>query len=334
MTDMPLGEISQLESPLPPNAEGVQGGASESIDTEDSMVCYCYRYTTSMLRKAHKECGSLKALEEKTRVGTGCTGCKVILQSLFGETPSDHYKLDQSPAFGSSCRRPGSRVMHGFVISDGNLESKVYSSNGVAPQLGDCNADSEIAYALVDHRGVPILQRTQKLRTNETFIFATEKENIPRPFFGMFLLAFDRSNYGASRFNVYWGNKNSVSATHENTLTGRPQVFLPVIVDRQFLDGNNTIFAAIMNPHRRPIGFRIIARELDSQQEAYWDSELPPRCSMWINANEHFFAPTLEKFGEGKVLLQLKTKADMHSALAMYFFIHNKSTDLWSVNHL
>src|SRR5262245_28914332 len=110
---------------------------------EDSIVCYCYRLTTRMLRESYARCGSLAGVEQETRAGTGCTGCKVLLYSIFGEKPTDHYQ-QQNPdlMLPSSCKRPGNRLMKGFTIANEGLESSVFASNGAAPQLGDCDLDT------------------------------------------------------------------------------------------------------------------------------------------------------------------------------------------------
>ena len=303
-------------------------------DSEGSMVCYCFRLTTGQLKRAYASCGSLAELEKQTKAGTECTGCKVILQSLFGERPSDQYKLNQVPEIGSSCKRPGHRVMKGFVIADGDLESSIYSSNAVAPQLGNCDADTPIEFALVDHRGQVVAQGRDVLKTNDTFVFNTVDHKLPRPFFGMFLLAFERSNYGASRFNVYWRNKHGVSATHENATTGRPLVYLPITVDQQFLKGSSSVHAAIMNPHQTVVPYTLSAFDPESGVSFDWKSELPPFCSMWLDLNEHLFKPALSKYPNARFVFKLQSHLDMYNALSMYFFVHNHATDLWTVNHL
>jgi hypothetical protein len=302
--------------------------------SSDALVCYCHRLTTGMLKAAYAKLGSLKAVEEATGAGNACTGCKVILHSLFGEAASDHYNLAQAPVVGSTCKKPGNRIMKGFIVANDELESTVYSSNGVAPQFSDCDADTEIEYLLLDHRGQPVLHRKSALKTNETFVFDTRKENFPRPLYGQFLLVFGRSNYGASRFNIHWGNTRSSSSTHENSDTGRPRVILPLPVDRGFLEGNSAIYLGIMNPHQGTIPFSLSVRDLDSPGEMKWQTELPPFCSTWIPANDHLFKPAIDAHPEGRYVLEVSALADMYRALSVYFFLHNKETDLWTVNHL
>src|SRR5207245_437917 len=119
----------------------------------NSIVCYCYRKTVRDLKEAYATCGSLKGVEDATRAGTACSGCKVILQSLFGEAPSDANAPFMETTVGTSCSKPGRRIMKGFFIHDENLHSKVFSSNAVAPQLGNCDTTTEAEYTLVDHKG-------------------------------------------------------------------------------------------------------------------------------------------------------------------------------------
>ena len=301
---------------------------------EDSLVCYCHRLTTGMLKAAHQKLGSLKAVEEATGAGSACTGCKVILQSLFGEAASSHYQLDQPPVVGSTCKKPGNRLMKGFVISTGTLESTIYSSNGIAPQLGSCDADTPIEYLLLDHRGVPLIHRQALLKTNDTFTFSTKNEDIPRPFYGQFMLIFGRSNYGASRFNIYWGNESGYSATHENSSTGRPKVILPVAVDQKFNEGSSKIHIAVMNPHQETIKYSFSCRDLDGKGEIIWESELPQYCSTWLNASEHLFSQALKSCPQGRFVLEVRSRGNMHAALSVYYFFHNEINDLWTVNHL
>jgi hypothetical protein len=307
---------------------------AQCATAEDSLVCYCRRLTTGMLKSVYAKLGSLKAVEDATGAGKSCAGCKVILQALFGEAATDDYDLEESPIVGSACKKPGSRLMKGFIVADGNVESTVYSSNGIAPQLGNCDAETPIEYLLLDHRGVPLLHRTSILKTNQTFVFDTRKEEIPRPFYGQFMLVFGRSNYGASRFNIYWGNKNSVSATHENSNTGRPRVILPIAVDKRFLAGASRIYLGLMNPHQVAIKFSIAARDLDAQGEIVWDGELPQYCSTWINASDHLFKTALDARPDSRFVVEVRSKTDMHHAISVYFFLHNQEKDLWTVNHL
>lgn len=307
-------------------------------DSDDSMVCYCYRLTTRQLREAYAECGSLSELEKKTRAGTGCSGCKVILHALFNEKPSEAYQnaIDNTAVVGSACKKPGHRIMKGFVVANNPLQSIVYSSNAVAPQFGECDGSAKIEYLLLDQRGAPVIHRTQDLATNETFVFDTSKENLPNPFVGMFILVYDRSNLGASRFNIYWGNQDSaLSATHENSTTGRPHVFLPIIVTKEFLSGPNTLYIGLMNPHQKTVPMMVSLLDIDTGQEIGWESELLPFNSMWINTNEQLFPQAFHHRPNGRFVIRMVSgNLDRDSAITFYHFMHNKITDLWTAQHL
>lgn len=330
-----MSETTLIEAKNPA-CDGKGGcGAKGACGEEDSIVCYCFKLTTKMLKEAYKKHGSLKAVEAATRVGSACTGCKVILHSLFGEAPSDHYAGIPAAASGSLCLQPGHRTMKGFIIANDQLESAVYCSNAVAPQLGDCDSTTKIDWTLVDHRGTPVIMDSKTMRTNETFVFDTRKVNLPRPFIGMFFVTLDRSNVGASRFNIYWSNSKSITATHENSSSGKPNTFVPIIIDKEFLAGQNTIYSAIMNPHPKTVEFRLSVFDIDTGDEVHWESELPAYASIWINSNEHLYKPALKKYPKGRFALRvLTTSLDMHSALSNYFFVHNRKTDLWTSNHI
>lgn len=304
-------------------------------NNEDSIVCYCYRLTTGTLKAAYKKHGSLKAVEAATKVGSACTGCKVILQSLFNEVPSDAYNLDQPPSLGTACSKPGHRTMKSFIIANGTVESTVVSSNAVAPQFGDCDSSTEIKYTLLNHRGEPVLSRKQNIKTNETFTFKTVDEDLPRPFYGMFLLELGRQNFGASRFNVYWHNQNGACSTHELDITGRPRVFLPITIDREFLSGPNSIYIAVLNPHQRTMPFKLRVFEPDLGIHINWNSELPALCSTWIDANQFLYSKLLENPEAKRAVLEVSNNTlEPQEAITVYFFIHNRVSDIWSVNHL
>jgi hypothetical protein len=259
----------------------------------------------------------------------------VILNSLFNEEVSDPNNLNTTPTIGSSCVKPGQRTMKGFIVADGTLESRVCSSNAVAPQLGDCDSTTSASYALVDHEGKLVLERQVTLRTNETFSFDTRNENLPRPFYGMFLLTFERSNYGASRFNIYWSNGTSTASTHENASTGRLRVFIPILVDQRFIDGDSSIFLALMNPHGTALPFQLAAYNPDTGDEVCWESSLAPHGSTWIDATKDLYSAALKKFPKGKFVLRIVTcSGDFYSAITAYFFIYNKKTNSWTSNHL
>ena len=302
---------------------------------EDSIVCYCYRLTTGDLKKAYKKYGSLKMVEEVTKAGTECTGCKVILKSLFGEDASDHYQAHMTPSTGTSCVKPGQHTQKAFIIADEHLESTVYSSNAVAPQLGDCSTKGEIEYALLDHKGVPVLMQKEIIDTNQTFVFDTRKVNIPRPFYGLFLLSYSRSNMAASRFNVHWSNGKSTTSTHENHASGRPRIFVPLMVTEEFLNGPNVIHISIYNPHHKTAPCKLTVFEVDTREEISWNTTFPSYTSAWINANEALFRTAIKRNPKGRWILKIESlNMDEHSALCVYFFMHNRKIDSWSCNHL
>ena len=304
-------------------------------DSEDAMVCYCYRMKLSQVKEAYKRCGSLTKLQESTKVGLGCGGCGVVLHSMFGEKISDLNQLDRRPTHGSLCSKPGTRVMKGFIVADGKLESSVYSSNAVAPQLGDCDTTMTVNYALVDHRGVPVIARTTTIKKNEVFVFDTRKENLPRPFYGSFIYGLGRSNYGAARFNIYWSNGVSTTSTHENGDPGRVRVFLPVPVDQRFLNGNTGIYLGCMNPHPEKVPYSITVMDLNGSEAMRYESYLDPFGSTWINANEFLYGPALKRNPGGKYVLKTES-GNLKAARAMveYMFFHNRETDVWTSNHL
>lgn len=302
----------------------------------DPMLCYCYRYTVNMVKEAHAKAGSVKAMQEQTKIGNACGGCRVLLHTLFNEAPSDINSVEAKPTFGSACSKPGSRVMKGLVIANEHLDSVIYSSNAVAPQLGECDASMPIQYALVDHRAQPIIVREAVVKTNEIFIFDTRKENIPRPFIGMFLYGIGRSNYGSSRFNIHWTNGFSSTATHENNDTGRPRVFLPLPVDQKFINGDTSVFMAIMNPQQERVPFKIEVFNLDEpQQRIVRDGYLDSFHSTWIDMNEYLFKPALALNPHGRFSMMMES-SNMNTARALteYFFFYNKRTNVWTSNHL
>lgn len=303
---------------------------------EDAIVCFCYRLTTKVLKEAYKKCGSLKKVEETTRAGTGCTGCQVVLHSLFGEEPSNQYTVGMDPTIGTSCVKPGNKTMKGLVVANGDIESTIYSSNGVAPQLGSCDSTASMEYMLIDHRGVPVHRGSQKVATNETFKFETRNLDLPRPFYGMFFLTLDRKNFGAARFNIYWTcKKGGICSTHENSSTGRPRVWIPLLAGRKLVEGPTTVYLALMNPSERSREFTLTAYEVDRAESISWSSRLDSYCTTWINASEFLYKPAIDKYGDGKWAVKILTNdLDVHAAITAYFFTHNKVLDLWSCNHL
>jgi bacterioferritin-associated ferredoxin len=302
---------------------------------EDAIVCYCYKLTTKDLKDAYRRCGSLKEVEQQTRAGTGCAGCKIILHELFQEQPEDQYNLAKQPTIGTLCSKPGNYSMKGFVIANGTIESRVYASNGVAPQLGDCDSTTPIEYALLDHMGQPVLKEHRMLAKNETFVFDTSKLDLPRPFYGIFNMNLGRSNIGAARFNIYWITPEGVTATHELSATGRARVFLPFLVDKRFLEGPNAVYLAMMNPHDIEVPYNLSVINVDRKEEYKWNSSLKPHCSCWIDTNSKLFARVIKDDKDSRFALRIELDSfDIYKSLSSYFFTHNRSTRLWNCNHL
>jgi len=301
----------------------------------DPMVCFCYRYTVSALKEARQKYGSLKAVQDVTRVGNGCRGCRASLSALFQEDVAAHNRIDSPQTKTSTCVKPGQKLMTGFVIADGNLESRIVSCNAIAPQLGECDSTTQLSYALLNHKAEVVLQNNALVKTGETFTFDTRKHALPRPFFGTFLLALGRENFGASRFNVQWSNGRSVASTHENAATGRPRVFLPVFINRSNLNGPNRIYLGIMNPRQATLRYSIVVFDKNSLKQVRWDAHLDGYQSSWIDANEILFRPLLDRHPEGNFGIKIES-ADLHSidAATVYFFFHNANKDLWSCQHL
>jgi hypothetical protein len=299
----------------------------------NSVVCYCHNQTVQDLLSVYRKEGTLANVQKVTRAGTGCGGCRILLESMFGQNSAEMVDLGSTPS--TACVKPGIRVMKSFIIADDHLESTVYSSNAVPPQLMDCDSTTPIEYQLVDRDGRPVLRRNGIIKTNETFIFDTKKEKLPRPFYGMFLYALGRSNFGASRFNVAWSNGRSTTSTHENANTGRPDLVLPILVDEKFLKGPNTVYLAIQNPHSCPLDVQLRTFDVETKEFNESSLSLPALGTKWINANIEFYSPILKRFPKSTVAFRMHTPdLNVNTAPILYFFIHNKLTNLWSSNHM
>lgn len=308
--------------------------SNDSVQS-DAMVCYCYRLTVSKLNKLYSELGSVAAVEEATRVGLGCGGCRAIIHSMFNEAPSDINRLDVKPISGTSCVKPGSRIMKGFVISDDQFESSIFSSNAVAPQLGACDSTANIEYTLLNQYGLPVLNNSLKIKTNETFKFHTENLNLPKPFYGMFIYTLDRANFGSSRFNIYWKAKNSITSTHENSSTGRPRIRIPAIFDNGFIKSGTEIYLALMNPHYKKIDFKVEIHSVDFENSIVWNTSLKAYNTTWINASNKFLIPFLNRYPGSTAIIKIETEEmELHEAITTYFFTYNKMADAWNCNHL
>lgn len=328
-------EPPMTSDPVPATASCEQDVLESSLGTNDAMVCYCFRFTTRMIKEAYARCGSLKALEDETGIGSACAGCKVVLQSLFNEIPSDINNIHAPLAQGTACSKPGQRTMKGFIIANDEIESRIVSANTVAPQLGKCDATVPVEYALVDHRGQQILHRSLTIPTNGIFTFDTREEDLPRPFLGMFLFGLGRSNFGAARFNIYWSNRFSSTSTHENGDTGRCRVFLPLIAREEFLRGPNLLYLGIMNPHLETIPMIFEAKELESGETIRWSTSLGPLNSNWIDVNQTLLEPAFKRFPGRRVIVKIESSnLNPSRAATVYFFFYNRNTRTWSSNHL
>ncbi len=302
----------------------------------DSIVCFCYQQTAAALLAAYRKEGSVAGVQKLTRAGTACGGCRVMLESMFGQTPEEINEFGTGGIPGATaCVKPGARVMKCFIAADDRLESTVFSSNAVPPQLIDCDSTIPIEYALLNSEGKAVLHRKEIIKTNQTFVFDTRREALPRPFYGMFLYLLGRSNYGASRFNVAWSNERSMTSTHENSSTGRPNVVLPILADDRFLAGVNEVYAAMQNPHGVPL--QVFLRIFDVNTNAAVEHELTlaPGATRWLDVNRELYASALRQLPGATVAIRMYTaKLELDFAPTMYFFLHNRTTGIWSSNHL
>jgi hypothetical protein len=310
--------------------------AQDKEKSADSMICYCNSLTREDLLRHHRRCGSLAKVQDETRAGKACGGCRIILQSLFNEAPQEINAIDSGHIAGATvCLKPGLRVMKAFIVSDDKLESSIYSSNAVPPQFADCDSTMPIEYAVLDHQGGTVLHRKESLKTNETFVFDTRNEKLPKPLYGTFIYLLGRSNYGASRFNVYWSNGHSITSTHEVANSGRPNVVLPIVVDHHFLNGPNLVYLSVLNTHTMEVPYLFRMFDVEHGDEISWVSKIPAGGTRWFNVNDHFYAPALARKPTAKLSLRISTVGnDTRFPPTLYFFVHNRQTNLWSTQHL
>lgn len=302
---------------------------------EDPTICYCYKITASQLRQKHRELGSLNAVLTETKAGSACFGCRGVIHAMFGETTDDLYDNNLNPSVGSPCVKPGEKTMTCFIVANGDLESRIFSCNATAPQLGYCDSSTPYEFAIFSPLGKNMLYRKGVVATGETFQFDTRSIDLPRPFHGMFVMRLGRENYGASRMNVQWGNECSVTSTHEISITGRPRIFLPVPVSARRVRTDNDIFLAVMNPWQKPVTFAIVVFDPETGQRLSWELALNPFNSLWINATEHLFQPALEKWPDGNFIVKVDSLERGHDdAVSVYFFFRNRHTNQWSSQHL
>jgi bacterioferritin-associated ferredoxin len=315
--------VSELPAPAPSKA------------SSDSVVCYCYNRTSQQLREAHARLGNLSDVQKETRAGTKCGGCRLVLESLFGENPDEILRLKGTGGDRNICARPGHLLMKGFVAADHRLDTVVYASNGAPPQFADQDLKMPVEYMLVDSSGRPVIHRSTVIGTNETFCFDTREENLPRPLYGMFLFRIGRANYGGARFNSVWTNGISACSTHEINDSGRPSVVLPIPVDAAFQRGPNSIHLAMQNPHDWPIRlllqvFDASGREMDRRLQ-----DMAPHTTRWLDVSKDVYAPILAAYPDRSLSMRIESDpVRMEFSPTLYFFLRNLNTDIWTANHL
>ncbi|MDB5104283.1 MAG: hypothetical protein JWP91_1972 [Fibrobacteres bacterium] len=312
------------------------GTGADASANKDSVVCYCFNKTRGDLDASYKRCGSLAGVQAETRVGTNCGGCRLLLESMFGEAPGDILAMRGSPLTNSRfCVKPGTRIMKGFVAADHELDTLIYASNGVPPQFGNQDTTIPVEYALLDANGRRVTGRRFEWRTGETFCFDTSKVDIPRPLYGMFLFQIGRENYGASRFNLVWTNGVSSCSTHEVNDSGRPSVVLPLFADRAFLEGPNRVFVSVQNPHPRPIRLLFSLFDEANRPIAEFPIALDPGSTRWLDVNREFYGPALARAPSARVAMRIASDpVDVSQSPTIYFFFHNRNTGIWTANHL
>ena len=300
----------------------------------DSIICYCHGRTLGELVNCHNRVGSLAAVQRETRAGSSCGGCRVTLEALFQETPGEILDLQ---TIGQSLKMlPGQRLMAVFVASDGQLETKLYSSNAAPPQFGAQETGMDVEYAMIDRDGAPVLRGKRVLKTNETFHLDTREMELPRPFYGMLVYAIGRFNYGASRINAVWFNSVSASSTHEVYNSGRPSVVIPIPADREFLRGPNTIYLAMHNPYPHPLNCVFRCYDLRREQpEILARLDLQSRHTRWINVNAALYQPLLENSAAERIAVRVESDPiKLSLAPTLYMFVHNRNSGIWNANHL
>lgn len=332
------------------------------MEPKEGIICFCYRKTLADLQRALEIHGDFRSLQQATKVGLGCGGCRAMLHHHFGEVPVEINDFSADASRGAtSCMKPGNRTMKGFIASSSLLESHVFSCNAVPLQLGSCDATMNVEFAIYNQQGRPVFIRRQRVSTAETFHFDTALAKLPRPFYGMATYTLERQNYGASRFNVSWYTAQSATSTHENFSTGRPDVALPVRFDEFFLNGPNAVYLAVQNPHAKScnLTFRVFRmddaniygdaahvlpaksgwqRVIGGRRRTAVESSrrLPSMGTEWINVVEDFVIPAREILG-GDAPLALRIHAPgatIHEAPSCYFFFHHRPTNIVSANHL
>jgi bacterioferritin-associated ferredoxin len=141
---------------------------NDSKTLSDSIVCYCFNRSSSQLKEAYERLGSLGEVQRETKVGSHCGGCRMILESMFGENPEEILNLKPNAGDRNICVKQGVRLMKGLVIANHRLDTVVYSSNGVPPQFAEQEISMPVEYMLLDMAGKPLLHRSITLKSNET----------------------------------------------------------------------------------------------------------------------------------------------------------------------
>jgi bacterioferritin-associated ferredoxin len=301
----------------------------------DSIVCYCFNRSSSQLTEAYGRLGSLSEVQRETKVGSNCGGCRMVLESMFGENPDEILNLKRNASDRNICVKQGDRLMKGLVIANHRLDTVVYSSNGVPPQFAEQEISMPVEYMLLDMAGNPLFHRSTTLKSNETFCFDTRRENLPRPLYGMFLYRIGRSNYGGARFNSVWTNGISACSTHEINDSGRPSVVLPIPVDSAFLNGPNILYLALQNPKSWPIRLLMQVFDEPGNELGQYYRDLPPNTTQWLNVSKEIFKPLISRNPNVKLVVRINSDP-MRSEFSptMYFFMRNLNTDIWTANHL
>lgn len=330
------------------------------MQSGEGIICFCYRKSLADLKQGLAEHGTLDRMQEAMRVGMACGGCRAMLHHHFGGGVA-HINDFSVGAGGTTCAKPGSRTMKGFIASSSLMESHIFSCNAVPLQLGACDAGTDAEFVIYNHLGRPIYSRKHHVASGETFHFDTALARLPRPFYGMVTYSISRGNLGPSRFNVSWYREESSTSTHENASTGRPDVVLPIAFDHRFLNGPNDVYLAVQNPHAHAINlvFRVFRMgdgnlydHVDTQRSSSsflkrlvgihrrtaveWHRRLPSMGTLWIPVHDDFMLPAAKTLGidDALALRIYAPECDMHMAPSTYFFFHHKPTNVLSCNHL
>ena len=115
----------------------------------------------------------------------------------------------------------------------------------------------------------------------------------------------------------------------------RPSAFLPIPVDLDFLRGPNTIHLALQNPHDWPIRLQLQVFDGPGIDYAREYREMPPHTTQWVDVLKELYGPVLAAHPRAKLSLHIESDpVRMEFAPTLYFFMHNRNTDIWTANHL